>query len=43
MQYHKDQLELLNTMGFTDENKNLQALHTSQGNVDFAVNRLLEQ
>ena len=40
---YKDQLEILNNMGFTDENQNLQALYTSQGNVDFAVNRLLEQ
>ena len=38
---YKSQLEQLKAMGFTNENVNIEALKATGGNVDAAVDRLL--
>lgn len=38
---YKDQLEQLNAMGFTNKEVNLQALQATGGNVEAAVERIL--
>ena len=39
---YKDELELLQSMGFLDRGRNLEALMISDGNVETAANYLLE-